>query len=116
MAKEFGIMEKTTFTSFHFDYVAKLKALDKSARIGWLTETADDEAVEKLLAIGGEEIAPKAALMTREDVARWRAAGLGVRAWGVENEIIMKQIFNSGISGMTVNFPDKLTEYYSQAK
>ena len=114
MAKEFGIMEKTTFTSFHFDYVAKLKALDKSARIGWLTETADDEAVGKLLAIGGEEIAPKAALMTREDVARWRAAGLGVRAWGVANEELMEKMCALGVDGMTINFPDKLAQYMAK--
>lgn len=111
LAKEFGIMEKTTFTSFHFDYVAKIKALDKSARIGYLTDTADEAAVEKLLAIGGEEIAPKAALVTQEDVARWRAAGLGVRAWGVANEELMEKMCALRIDGMTVNFPDKLTAH-----
>lgn len=111
LAREFGIMEKTTFTSFHFEYVAKIKELDKTARIGWLTETADGEAVAKLLAVGGEEIAPKAALMTAEDVARWRAAGLGVRAWGVANTDLMEKMCAFGVDGMTVNFPDKLALY-----
>ena len=111
LVKEFGIMEKTTFTSFHFDYVAKIKELDARARIGYLTETADDGVVRKVLAVGGEEIAPKAALMTAQDVSRWRAAGLGVRAWGVANGELMEKMCALGVDGMTVNFPDKLAQY-----
>lgn len=114
LAKAFGIMEKTTFTSFQFDYVAKIKSLDRAARIGWLTETADEQAIQKLLAIGGEEIAPKAALMTKEDVARWRAAGLGVRAWGVANVELMEKMCALQVDGMTVNFPDKLAQYMAK--
>ncbi len=114
LAKEFGIMEKTTFTSFLFPCVEKIKALDKTARIGWLTETADEAAVEKLLKIGGEEIAPKAALMTAEDVARWRASGLGVRAWGVMDTDLMEKMCALRVDGMTVNFPDKLAAYMAK--
>ncbi|MBQ5739784.1 MAG: hypothetical protein IIV78_05170, partial [Oscillospiraceae bacterium] len=66
------------------------------------------------LAIGGEEIAPKAALMTCEDVARWRAAGLGVRAWGVANEELMEKMCALGVDGMTINFPDKLAQYMAK--
>lgn len=111
MAKEFDIMDKTTFTSFTFDYIAKIKALDPAARVGWLTSATTDEAMEQLLQIGGEEMAPKAEFITAELMEKWRNAGLGVRAWGVSGVALMKKMCRLGVDGMTVNFPDRLFEY-----
>lgn len=114
MMKEFGLMEKTTFTSFQFDYIKKIKELDSTARVGWLVEATDEETVHKLLSIGGEEIAPKADLITPETMKAWRDAGLGVRAWGVGNVAIMKRMCQMEVDGMTVNFPDRLFQYLSR--
>jgi len=111
LAKEFGIMERTTFTSFKFEYIAKVKALDPAARVGWLTSDVGDEAIERLLSIGGEEMAPQASLITPELMRKWREAGLGVRAWGVSSIALMKAMCELGVDGMTVNFPDRLSEY-----
>ena len=41
----------------------------------------------------------------------WRKAGLGVRAWGVQNVALMKKMCQLGVDGMTVNFPDRLFQY-----
>ena len=46
----------------------------------------------------------------KENVEKWRKLGFGVRAWGVVNQDLMKNAYFSGVDGMTVNFPDKLTE------
>ncbi len=114
MVKEYGIMDKTTFTSFKFEYIEKIKELHSTARVGWLTSDVSDEAVKKLISIGGEEFAPKAQLITSELMKTWRDAGLGVRAWGVSNLELMENMCKLGVDGMTVNFPDKLTEYLSK--
>ena len=37
--------------------------------------------------------------------------GLRVRAWGVKDEDLMRQSYEAGVDGMTVNFPDKLAKY-----
>ncbi len=111
MLKEFGIMKKTTFTSFQYDYIKKIKELDSSARVGWLTSSIDDETINSLLKIGGEEIAPKAEFVTEELMKKWRNSGLSVRAWGVFNIALMKKMCALGVDGMTVNFPDRLQEY-----
>jgi len=125
MVKEFDILDKVTFTSFQFDAIDKIKELDATARVGWLTfETCDkvvkhisriyetfDEAVDRLLRIGGEEIAPRAEDVTPELMEKWKNAGLGVRAWGVSNVALMKKMCALGVDGMTVNFPDRLYEY-----
>ncbi len=116
MIKEFNLMEKTVFTSFQFDYIKKIKELDKSARVGWLIFTTEESATEKLLSIGGEEICPQAENVTSELMNEWRSAGLGVRAWGVLNVQLMKNMCDFKVDGMTVNFPDRLFQYLSQMK
>ncbi len=39
------------------------------------------------------------------------AEGFVVRAWGVADEALMRQVVEAGADGMTVNFPDKLLAY-----
>lgn len=113
LMKEFDIMHKSTVTSFNFDCIKAVKALDSSVRVGWLIHNVDDEAIERLLEIGGEEMAPQAELLTQEDVAKLRTRNLGVRAWGVVNRALMKKMCSLGVDGMTVNFPDRLFQYVS---
>ena len=71
--------------------------------------TEEDE--QNLLAIGGEEICPFAPTLTPEAAARWHRMGFNVRAWGVRDEEVMRHVCACMADGMTVNFPDKLTEY-----
>ena len=52
--------------------------------------------------------------MTPEKVAAWKSAGYGVRAWGVSDEALMLKVLQSGVDGMTVNFPDLLTNALEQ--
>lgn len=111
MIEEYGIMDKTTFTSFKFDYIQKIKELNPNARVGWLTHETSDEAIEQLLSIGGEEMAPKADKITDELMEKWRGKGLGVRAWGVTSTALMKKMCMFEVDGMTVNFPDRLFQY-----
>ena len=40
--------------------------------------------------------------------------GFNVRAWGISDEATMKQVYDAGADGMTVNFPDKLLQYIAQ--
>ena len=111
MVKEFGIMHRTTFTNFNLEYIQKIKELDNSARVGWLVFSINDDTLQQLAKIQGEEIAPKADSITDELVERIRNEGFGVRAWGVSNIALMKKMCGLGVDGMTVNFPDRLQEY-----
>ena len=114
MAKEFGILGNTTFTSFELSYIQKIKEMDPSARVGYLAEGLSDELTDKLLSFGCEEMAPEAETITPQWMEKWRSAGLGVRAWGVYNTDLMEQMCRIGVDGMTVNFPDKLCAYMKE--
>lgn len=115
MIDEFGILEKTTFTSFNFDYIEKIKKLNSKARVGWLIGEVTDENIKKILEIGGEEIAPKAECITEEIMEKLRKLNLGVRAWGVFNISLMKKMCMLKVDGMTVNFPDRLSQFLYQS-
>lgn len=111
LIKEYGVLDRTTFTSFHFDYIKKIKDLDSTARVGWLTWNPEEAEIQQLRSIGGEEMAPDAKGLTKEMMANLRNNGLGVRAWGVVNTALMRKACKMGVDGMTVNFPDKLFRY-----
>ncbi len=111
MIKEFGVMDKTTFTSFEYGFIKKIKELDSTARVGWLVCDITDENIKLLQDIGGEELAPEAKYITDEKVLKLRKLGLGVRAWGIYNVTIMKTMCKANVDGMTVNFPDRLFQY-----
>ncbi len=116
MIKRFGIEHKTTYTSFQFDYIKKIKELDSTAKVGYLAFRGDEAETEQLLSIGGEQMAPKADAITPETMAYWRSKGLGVRAWDVTGVAIMKKMCDLGVDGMTVNFPDRLFQHLNSMK
>ncbi|MBR6763652.1 MAG: hypothetical protein IKM13_07890 [Clostridia bacterium] len=115
LIRKFDIADRTTVTSFRFAYILKVKQLDPSIRIGWLVEGDGCDCMDRLLAIGGEEMAPQARAMTQESVRTLREAGLGVRAWGVSQMDLMKKMCRLEVDGMTVNFPDRLSVYLDKS-
>jgi len=109
-----GIANKCVITSFKFNELCALRAYAPEMTTGYLTSRVDDEIIEKMLEIGIDEICPKANLVTPERVTAWHRLGFNVRAWGVANTDLMKNVYDSFGDGMTVNFPDKLTEYMKE--
>ena len=53
--------------------------------------------------------------MTPALVHRLQAEGFVVRAWGVADDALMRQVVDAGADGMTVNFPDRLLAYVKQS-
>lgn len=116
LIKKYGIEYRTTITSFEFDYLKKVKEIDKTLRIGWLVNGDGCDDIDQLKQIGGEEMAPQASKMTQESVDKLRKEGLGVRAWGVTSQDLMKRMCRFKVDGMTVNFPDRLFLYNNIGK
>ena len=117
LLSKYNMQNKTIVTSFKFNELEDFKSYAPEFKTGYLAlEVIDETLLNKMKRVGIKELCPNATVITKDKVAVWKKLGFEVRAWGVKDEIIMKQIFNSGINGMTVNFPDKLTEYYLQAK
>ena len=111
MLRKYNMAEKTVVTSFKFDCIRVFKEYAPEFHVGFLTKVVTDEIIAYLKTIGGEELCPKADLITPENVIAWHREGLNVRAWGVTSQEVMEMVYDAGADGMTVNFPDKLTAY-----
>ena len=110
MIEKYGISEKVIITSFSFEYLRRVKEYAPKFKIGYLYRE-DDKALEKVLSINGEQLCPHAGNITPGLITKIREKGLSVRAWGVKDEETMRRMYDLGVDGMTVNFPDKLYEY-----
>ena len=113
LIRRYGIGLKTTVTSFKYDALTRIRACAPELKTGFLTGTVDDALLAKMREDGIDELCPKASLVTAESVQKWHRMGFNVRAWGVSNEDIMRQVYDAGANGMTVNFPDRLNDYIS---
>jgi len=114
MIRKYQVADKVVVTSFKHDCIRIIKEYAPELHVGLLAKDTSDETVEFLKQIGAEEICPNAKDVTPERVAHWHREGLNVRAWGVANEELMRNVYDSMADGMTINFPDKLTEYIKQ--
>jgi len=96
-----------TYTSFQLDRLIALKSVDPEAACGYLIRPEANESVraDELLALGINQICPKANGLTAEAVRTWRQAGLSVRAWSVRNEERMRRCASIGVDGFTTDFP-----------
>ena len=111
---KYEMCEKTVITSFIFDCIKECKRLAPRYKVGWLNYDFGEEEIENFSAIGGEQLCPQAVNITPEKSEKWHAMGYGVRAWGISDTQVMEHAVKCGVDGMTVNFPDKLTEYLAK--
>lgn len=98
-------------SSFIYNALENVRKIDSNIKLSWLIKDRINKYnIEKLLKIKGNQICPKADLVSEDDIEIANNKRLGVRLWGISNEEIMKKVYNLNIEGMTVNFPDKLKE------
>jgi glycerophosphoryl diester phosphodiesterase len=74
-----------------------------------------DTTIAQAQALGLTPICPKAASITPALVRRLHAEGFVVRAWGVADDALLRQVVEAGADGVTVNFPDTLLAYVKSA-
>ena len=114
MIFKYGIEKKTVVTSFNLDSVRAVRAYAPQLRTGLLCSNVTDDTTRPLKELGVEQLCPRADEITADKVTKWHRLGFDVRAWGVKDEVLMKKVFDAGADGMTVNFPDKLTQYIKE--
>ena len=108
--EKFNIPEKVVITSFKRKELLDFKKALPNYKTGFLAQSIEDQLLTQLKKDGIDEFCPDAQFVSKENVEKWHSLGFNVRAWGVVNQDLMKNAYYSGVNGMTVNFPDKLTE------
>ncbi len=109
LVRQYGMVEHVAVTSFQYLRLAEIRAYAPELPTGWLVSEVSDGTMAQ--ALGLTQICPKADSVTPALVRRLHAEGFVVRAWGVADEALMRQVVQAGADGMTVNFPDTLLAY-----
>ena len=109
----YGLEKKAMITSFHLEYLQKVHALDPALKLGYLVRAGliDEALLATLKESGIDTLCPRVPDILPENTHYWHRLGFRVRAWGVTNEEDMRQVYDNGADGTTVNFPDKLLAY-----
>ncbi|MFD0676531.1 MULTISPECIES: glycerophosphodiester phosphodiesterase [unclassified Paenibacillus] len=108
--EEQGLLGKVTITSFQYDILQAVRQYNGAVRIGYLVQQWDEEKLERLRELKAQQLCPRAETVTEENVRAIKQHGFEVRAWKVSSEALMKHCLSCGVDGMTVNFPDKLSD------
>ena len=111
MIYKFGVQDKVIITSFIYDALVEMKECAPELRRGYLHYGLDEKTRKEIETLELYEICPKGTMVNAQEVEEYHKKGYGVRAWGMADEQIMVETVKKGVDGMTVNFPDKLTEY-----
>jgi len=111
MLNHYAMRAKTVITSFQYENLERVRALDGTYEIGFLVDAVNPHVIEQLHAVHAQEVCPHAAQLTPEMINRLHAEGFRVRAWGVSDVEAMRHAYDCGTDGMTVNFPDQLADY-----
>lgn len=111
LVRQYDMVDHVTVTSFQYPRLAEIRAYAPELPTGWLVSEVSDATIAQAHALGLTQICPRADTVTPALVHRLHAEGFVVRAWGVANEALMRQVVDAGADGMTVNFPDRLLAY-----
>jgi glycerophosphoryl diester phosphodiesterase len=111
LVRQYDMVAHVTVTSFQFPRLEDIRASAPELPTGWLVSEVSDDTIAQAHALGLTQICPKADRVTPALVRRLHAEGFVVRAWGVADEVLMRQVVNAGADGMTVNCPDTLLTY-----
>lgn len=108
---KYGVQDKVVATSFKYNELMDMHSALPSLRLGYLNiGEITSELLQKMKRDGINQICPEAPYVTAENCKIWHEMGFNVRAWGVKTPSVMNDLLIAGVDGMTVNFPDKLTQ------
>lgn len=102
-----NLLSDVEFSSFSWESVEKLRSLSPEARVGWLIQAVDAEAIRRATSVGACFLSAKASSLTPEAIRDGRAAGLEVGAWGVDDDQLLARMVALGVDAFTSNWPDR---------
>ncbi|HEY7496368.1 MAG TPA: glycerophosphodiester phosphodiesterase family protein [Candidatus Tectomicrobia bacterium] len=106
-----GMVDHVTMTSFHTAHLEEVRTYAPVFPRGWLVGEVNDTVMAQARELGCTQLCPRAPTVTPTLVRCLHAEGFVVRAWGVADVALMRQVLEAGADGMTVNFPDTLLTY-----
>ncbi len=106
LAREFGMEDRIVYSSFHFDSLRRVLALDPTARTALLYEGSGFDALKLAKNEGAWALHPKYRCVYEYDVRAYAEAGVVVNPWTVDDPAEMKKQMDMGINALITDNPD----------
>lgn len=100
-----------TVTSFALEQLERSRELVPEIRHSWLISKIDPSVMDQARAARIQGLCPQAATADADSIGLARDVGFVVRGWGVRNESDLKNLFQTGAQGTTVDWPDRARAY-----
>jgi glycerophosphoryl diester phosphodiesterase len=111
-----NLRDHCIITSFAYESLVAMRALDADIRLGWLVQAIDANTIAQAKALGLFQLCPVAKAVSAEQVEQARRVVSEVRAWGLQGESVSRynaelialihRVADCGCDGMTINWPD----------
>jgi glycerophosphoryl diester phosphodiesterase len=109
LIRQRNLAERVTVTSFLWYPLLEARALAPNLPLGFLTPTFELDTVLRCRRRGFQQICPHVSQLTLARVRQAHEHGRAVRAWGIEHRFQIDRLYETGVEGATVNWPDWIT-------
>lgn len=109
---EYGMAERTLFSSFHHSVLNQCRALAPQIPCGILYSCVFHKAEEYAGIVEAQALHPYHPSISAEAVAAAQAKGIIVNAWTPNSEEQIKSCFAKKVDGVITNFPDRARELW----
>jgi glycerophosphoryl diester phosphodiesterase len=110
--KELNVKSRALITSFYFDQLKRVRALDPAITLCYLIDDKENPDVsaeiKRAKLAGFQQVAVRAPIANKDQTALAHELGLSIRGWGVKTDDDMKRALDAGFEGMTTDLPERL--------
>ena len=101
-------LEDFLISSFHWDTLEAMRALNPDIAIAVLTEEDPLDAIAMAKTLRAEAINPDFEKLTQENANAMRDAGFKIYTWTVNDEADIEAAKRMGVDGIITNYPERL--------
>lgn len=112
MIEKLEMIDRVIVTSFHHEYIAKIKELNPDIRTGALVRDieSEDQLDDIIEECNPDAINPRYLALTEPLVDAAHERGLAVNVYTVNDPVTMKRLIGYGVDGIITNYPDLLED------
>lgn len=110
LVRKWGMRNRTVYISFERDLLAKVRALEPDARLGYIMSTTPADLPAVIAQLRPHVLAQSRLYLTRDNIARWRESGILVGVWTVDDGGEIRRWADAGVDFITSNYPGRVSD------
>lgn len=106
--REAGEAARVVVLSFDGATLAAVRRIEPLLMTGHLFDQARPDMIDRALAVGARQIAPRGDLVTPELVERAQRSDLQIVTWTINHPELIRRLAETGVNGIMTDYPDRL--------